>query len=542
MRPDSYTAHSYLLIDKAVQAVESRLAVTIKPGCGYEKSAVSRRIAQAVAMRLVDPFLRKSIERHSSGEMYFIKGLPQKLFCGEMRINTETGVVAPSMRLLFSCVAKFVALWLFVLGSFIRSLLNKNNDSGAATLIFGVPDANLRVEGSAQRFEEFCQDGPLDVLSKANKCIVQVVRPVKVGNPQKFVYARFPLLALFSVNRLGVIEGLGFIKQHISVYFGFLFLILRNPVACLLWRDFAEHAVATAMNNKKLIEANIITNTNWLQQFLWMSDLSNRHFETYMALYSLNSSTLKFKDDPVAAAHPGIRHLRADLIWIWDAFYEKVLRHEGVFCRIQVVGPILWYLPKNILARRNSQVCRLCVFDVSPMTKEALLSRGMLGSYYSAQTMKSYLDDILVAADELQKQLGCEVEIVLKHKRTRTPAHDDSYFSYVNELCESNDHLRLVGEDLNLFSLITESDLVVVIPYSSPGYVANYLGVPALFYDPTNEILTTNEIASPIRFSAGLENLTKEMTKIMGRSGSVDKAATYHVNSQSHSLFPCAKH
>lgn len=530
MRPDSYAARSYLLIDKAVQAVENRLAVAMKPGCGYEKSAISRRIAQAVAMRLVDPFLRKSIEGHSSGKMDFIEDLPQKLCCGEMEINTKTGAVVPSMKLLFSSVARFVALWLFVLWCFMRSLLNKNSGSGPATLVFGVPDANLRVEGSAQRFEEFCQNGPLDVLSKANKCIVQVARPVKVGNPQKFVYARFPLLALFSANRLGVKEGLGFIKQHVSVFYGFLFLILRNPVACLLWRDFAEHAVATAMNNKNLIEANIITNTNWLQQFLWMSDLSNRHFETYMALYSLNSSTLKFKDDPVAAAHPGIRHLRADLIWIWDAFYEKVLKHEGIFCRTQVVGPILWYLPKEILARRNSELRRLCVFDVSPMTKEALLSRGMLGGYYNAQTMKSYLDDVLAAADEVKKQLGCEVEIVLKHKRTRTPAHDDSYFSYVNKLCESNDHLRLVGEDVNLFALIAESDLVVVIPYSSPGYVANYLGIPALFYDPTNEILTTNEIVFPMRFAAGREDLINEMTKIMADNGSAGKAAMNHAN------------
>ena len=111
--------------------------------------------------------------------------------------------------------------------------------------------------------------------------------------------------------------------------------------------------VSSAMNNKHLIEANTITNTNWLQQLLWMSDLPNRHFETYMALYSLNSSTLKFKDDPFAATHPGIRHLRVDLIWIWDAFYKEVLTHEGIFCRLQVVGPILWYLPKQIRVRQN---------------------------------------------------------------------------------------------------------------------------------------------------------------------------------------------
>lgn len=522
MRPDTHTARAYLLLDKAVQAVEAWLTVVMKSGCSYGKSAVSRRIVQAVAMRLVDPFLRKSIDGQSSGQIQIglVERLPRRLCCGGMEINTETGAVAPNIKLLFSSVAKFVALWLFVSGCFMRSLASRKIDSGPATLVHGVPDAELRVGGSTQRFESFCQNGHLDVLSKANKCIVQVARPVKAGNPQKFRYTRFPLLALFSANRLSVIEGLIFLKQHVNVFGSYLYLLLRYPVACLLWQDFAVHAVAMAMNKKKLIEANIITNTNWLQQFLWMSDLSNRHFKTYMALYSLNSSTLIFKDDPVASTHPGIRHLRADLVWIWDRFYEQVLKRDGVFCKTQVVAPILWYLPKEVPARRTAGFRRLCVFDVSPMTKEALLSRGMLGNYYNTETMKSYLGDVLAAVDEVKRQLRCEVEIVLKHKRTRSPSHDDSYFSYVNELCESHDQLRLVGEDVNLFTLIAESDLVVVIPYSSPGYVANYLGVPALFYDPTNEILATNEIASPIRFAAGREDLIREMARIMACNGS----------------------
>ena len=517
MRPESQTARSYLLIDKAVQTVENRLAAIMKTSCGYEKSAIIRRIAQAVSMQLVNPFLRKSIEGHSRGKIDLIQDLPQKLFCGGLEINTETGEVVPSMKLLLSNMARFVALWLVVLACFIRSLLGRSRDSGPATLVFGVPDANLRFEGNSLRFEDFCQNGPLDVLSKANKCIVQVVLNVTGRNSQKFVYARFPLMALFSANRLGVLESLVFIKNQISLFYIFLFLILRNPVVCLLWRDFAEHAVATAMNNKHLIEANTITNTNWLQQLLWMSDLQNRHFETYMALYSLNSSTLKFKDDPVAATHPGIRHLRVDLIWIWDAFYKEVLTHEGIFCRFQVVGPILWYLPKQIRVRQNLDFCRVCIFDVTPVAAQALNSRGILGCYYSAETMKSFLADVFAAVVEVKRELGCEIEIVLKHKRRPTPLSDRSYLNHIKKLCDSNNHLRLVAEDTNLYTLIAESDLVVAIPYSSPAYLANYLGIPSLFYDPTKDILTTSDIFSPVRLLSGLENLKNEMVIIMGR-------------------------
>ncbi len=527
MRPDSYTALAYVCVDKVVRAIERWAAVEIKPSCNYEKSAISQRIAQVIARRLVHPFLKDSIKNYPAGRTCFVEP-PQMLRCGGLAINTATGLPSPNIKLFLSSVASFIALWFFVLGLFARSLASKQGGTGPATLVHGVPDADLKAGGSDERFVDFCQNGPLDVLAKANKLIVQAVGPVVATNPQKFVYARFPLLALFSANRLSAKESLGFLKQHFFVFFCYLYLILRNPVACLLWRDISVHAVATAMNRKNLIETNIITNMNWLQQYLWMSDLPNRHFKTYMALYSLNSSAPLFKDDPVAAVHPGIRHLKADLIWIWDGSYEQVLNRDGVFCETQVVSPILWYLPKATPAQRNDAVHRLCVFDVSPVTKEALLSWGMLGNYYSAETMKSYLDDVLAAVHEVTRQFGCKVEIVLKHKRAPTSSHDRSYFNYVNELCDSHSHLRLAKEDANLFSLISECDLVVVIPYSSPAYVANYLGVPALYYDPTNEILPINGDTPLIGFIGGRENLIKAMVNFFTLNGESRKTNFSH--------------
>jgi len=282
-----------------------------------------------------------------------------------------------------------------------------------------------------------------------------------------------------------------------------------------LWRDYAEHSVAVAMNKNRLIEVNIITNSNWLQQLLWMSDLPNRRFETHMALYSLNSSILKFKTDAVVSAHPSIRHLSVDLIWIWDAFYAEVLFNEKVFCRTKVVAPILWYLPSGIPVRQSLQCRRICVFDVTPVTLQALIGRGLLGCYYNAETMKSFLDNVIAAAEDVKERLDCEIEIILKHKRKQTAASDQSYFDHVKLLCDNYSYLHLMEEDTNLFSLIADSDLIVVIPYSSPAYVANFLGIPALFYDPTCEILESYEASSPIRFTAGLENLKNEMMSVL---------------------------
>ena len=513
MRPESRSARSYLQVDKIMKTVEKWLTIKMKSCCALEKAAISSRMSQLIVSQLRTPFLRMNIGGHIDEKIK----LPRKLYCGKMVINIETGSVKPSVKLLIPSIMKFIALWLLSFAYFFRSLVMNKSESGPVTLIYGVPYANLTMDGSAQLFEDFCQKGSLDVLSSAKKFIVQTGLPVKAGNSQSFVYARFPLFALFLANKLNMNDSLVFMKQHVSIFFRYIYMMLKCPITCLLWQDFAVHAVVVALNNKKLIEANIITNTNWLKQLLWMTDLSNRHFKTYMALYSQNNSSMIFKDDPVTAVYPGITNLRADLIWIWDAFYEEVLKQQGVFIKTRVVAPVLWYLPIINTAQKNTELRRICVFDVSPMSKEHLLDNGFSGSYYNTETMVSYMKDILVVVDNLKKQLRCEIEVILKHKRVSIKAHDATYVSHVNELCESNSNLRLVAENSNLFTLITGSELVIVAPFSSPAYVANYFNIPALFYDPTNEILVSNEIVSPIIFVSGRENLTIEIANILER-------------------------
>ena len=530
MRPYLQTAQAYLQVDNLVKAAEIWLDKVITPTLGYSKPAICRRISQEVARQLVDPFLRENIEGYLNGKTYPDEA--QKEFkCGEMKIAGAMGEITPTLRLRCSCIAKFMVWWLLCLLGFFRSIGKLKSGFGPATLVYGVPVGDLKAGGSSQRFEDFCNKGPLDVLSNARMILVEVANPIKGGmQSEKFRYSRYPLLSLFSSNRLSLPESMAFIIEHVRVFFSFVYLVTKQPIVCLLWRDFADHAAVKAMNNKKLIKASIITNSNWRQQFLWMSDLPNRNYKTYLALYSLNFISHQFKEAPHSPNHPSIRHLRVDLIWIWEEGYEKILRLEGVFCKTQVVGPILWYLPEQNTHNLKSELLKICVFDISPMNKEFLLSYGMLGSYYSTQTTTDYLSDVLAAVDEVRQQKDYEIEITLKHKRKPSTEHDASYFDFVKNICESDDRIRLAREDANLYSLISVSDLVIVIPYSSPGYVAKCLDIQSLFYDPTNEILMSNEKLSPIRFASGRENLTIEIANILACKVAIRSSAEVHSN------------
>jgi len=303
-------------------------------------------------------------------------------------------------------------------------------------------------------------------------------------------------------------ESFFFVKKHFEVLIKYLFFLWKIPIASILWRDFALHAVAASLDRRNLIERNIFTNTNWLQQFLWMTNLPNRKFSSEMVMYSQNSSGLVFKDDPVIANHPSIRHLRSDIIYIWNDSYRETLNQEKIFCKAVVVAPVIWCLPKVTVIKNRMSNRRICIFDVSPISSQALHSRGLLGQYYSASTMKLFIEDVIFASNRAEVSLSCDIQVILKHKRLPTINHDLSYFQYIENLFNNNNKFELASEDENLYSLISDSDLVIVIPYSSPAYIASHLKVPTVFYDPTGELLFLGS-KSDILFCSGSAGLEK---------------------------------
>lgn len=505
MRPDCQTARSYQRVNELIKNVEKWLEKNSIDIFEYSHKVISQRIAQALVMQILTPFLRQSIQdpNHLAATILKLDGII---------LDQHSGAVRPNTKLLLRNTGKFFAVWVLVLGYWAKSFIANRKGTGPVVLLHGVPDADLRAGGNSSRFESFCNDGPLAVLNQAQKIIVQSVAPIQSIDATKFSYTRIPLLALFARNRMSAVENIRFLAAHFTLIVRYFIAVIRLPVSSMLWRDFGLHAVARSLDRRRLIADNLITNTNWLQQFLWMTDLQNCNFSTSMILYSLNSSPLLFKDDLVPANHPGIRHLRADLVYVWDEEYGKILREEQVFCKTKAVGPILWYLPLQLPLRPKNNVLRICVFDVSPLSEHALRNNGLSGHFYSFQTMKLFLDDILMASKETERHLDRKVEIILKHKRTPTPVHDRVYFDYVRELCASNENLYLAAEDENLYSLVGGSDLAIVIPYSSPAHIASYLKVPAIFYDPTGDIHHSG-ISQKIQFCAGRRQLAETLVR-----------------------------
>lgn len=66
---------------------------------------------------------------------------------------------------------------------------------------------------------------------------------------------------------------------------------------------------------------------------------------------------------------------------------------------------------------------------------------------------------------------------------------------------------------MNLFGFVSSADVVVAYPFASPAYVAECCGVPAVYFDPTNQIAyqSFDQGLGLVRFASTAEQLADQL-------------------------------
>ena len=84
----------------------------------------------------------------------------------------------------------------------------------------------------------------------------------------------------------------------------------------------------------------------------------------------------------------------------------------------------------------------------------------------------------------------------LKTKRGFKSDYEKSFFDYLNELNTSR-KIELIDSNKNIFNLIGACDIAISFPFTSTNYVADFLKVPSVYFDPTATVLNQNFSDSP---------------------------------------------
>jgi hypothetical protein len=494
---------AYIAFENEVQAILPWLQGRIRSGCGYSAAVLNDRLMQRIVEISLRPYTHLVAATSKSGADC-LPAAGTWLDCGRARLELGSGRVASSMTQWIRNQLEFIAHWTYSLTAILAVSAKRRDIELPAVLVFAVAEESLFQEGCDRRFVEYCLAGPIAPLRAGRRFIVQSGTKGARSVDRRFSYTRSPIIDLLRHAKLGIVTRLGMATRHLLLLLEYAFASIRFPAMSLLARDIPYGAIVDGLDRRGLIASVVLTGSNYTSQPLWSRVLPRS--KIHMVWYSQSAKPITYSADGIESDTPNLRWIRIGTLWLWTRALAEYARRLIPDTTIEAVGPILWYLPE-IKRPPQDRLC-IAIFDVPALTDGVALSVGLFPNYYHVANLSAFLDDIIGLKVGLEERFHLPVSFVLKTKRQYHSTNDRSYFDYLEQL-GSNGTITLVHYETNMYSLISASHLVMAYPFSSPAYVADALGIPSIYYDPTGLIVRCDfgDPPSKIRFAANRKEL-----------------------------------
>jgi polysaccharide biosynthesis PFTS motif protein len=263
------------------------------------------------------------------------------------------------------------------------------------------------------------------------------------------------LLSLISINWRNIpvilnVEILSKIstKLLIKIYFEyFLWEIVDLPI------DATFITTQSSMNN--LPTVFYMNRPNLMRKMIW---------------YSTNNKPIS-EVNAVETDFPDFKGLAefVDLNLVWEETDSIYLSSLGV-TNTKAVGSMLFY-PKKLKVRNNKKFT-ISYFDITPFEK--------FNGFLSEEMLIKNLLGIFEVVDSLKKNRGIDIVMNVKPKRSYSRLHSKKYIKIIDTISKDG-RVNLLPSRTNLYELISESDFVFAVPFSSPALIAKELGVPTAY-------------------------------------------------------------
>ncbi len=474
--------HNYLAFDRQINSSKAWLKAKVFDACGYSSGVLLDRLMQRLVEISLFPYsLAVSILWKTTSIYSPTPGT--QINCCRASMEIGSGKITVTTKQLLANQLDFLVRWAFCLLAilFVKKT-SKNNLP--AVLVFGVGEEALFADNNDERFVNYCRLGPVEPLRKGNRFFVQSPLKNASSDPFKFVYCRRPLISLLCETEMGFFGRLRLLIDHIILFFAYQHAVFRLPQLALLGGEIAYSRVSFELDRLGLIDSVVLTCSSSTSQPLWVRAL--RRAKVHMIWYAQNHRPIAYAADNLVSDVPSLRWIRVDTHWVWTHAFAEYLRTR---CRdqeaIKVVGPIIWYMPE--VTQRAKSSIEIVVFDLSPYHDDIALTYGEISNYNHPDNLFSFVQDITSLKSIIENVFHLPVACRLKTKRGYQATYDRAYFEYLEKL-DSLGSISLEHHSTNIYSLISRSHLVIAYPFTSPAYAAEFLGVPSIYYDPTNSI------------------------------------------------------
>jgi polysaccharide biosynthesis PFTS motif protein len=146
---------------------------------------------------------------------------------------------------------------------------------------------------------------------------------------------------------------------------------------------------------------------------------------------------------------------------------------------VYAIGPILFQT--KIVAERSTNNYIITFFDVTPFAPSNDWIVGTQENFYSERDALGDFEAFKKLSADLLKSYVNEVKVRIKPKRTYNPVHSKKYIEQI--IKSSREHqIELLSPNENLYKVVSQSDLVIATPWTSPAVLAKEMALNSVFF------------------------------------------------------------
>lgn len=503
--------HTNIAFSRDINALKECLKPKFFNICGYDPGTLVDRLIQVIVEAALGPYAISASANQKYSPAEIIKS-PDLVRCGGFEIEFQAGRLRMPLTQWVLNQAIFLKHWLYVTCA-ICFIEFRRNIKKPVVIALDVGEESILRNDSDQDFSDFCLKGPIEPLRSAEHILVQFPNKLTSLTPWRIEYAKNPLIYLTRVAKLGIWLRFQLLIKHAAYFLEYAYASIKIPELSLLGRDFAYCSAISTLDEAGLIEGVLLTTSSYVEQQLWVRKIARSR--VHMVWYSQSAQLITYKVDRISSAIPNYQWIYAGVHWVWTKKFGEYICKICTHSIFKIVGPIIWCLPKSSVIKADC--LRIAVFDVPPFSHKYSISRlGVFPNYYCPENLLAFINAVVNLKASLESELNISVEIILKNKRKERGWANKIYSKRVSNLA-LHGVFSIASSDINLFELISSCNLVIAYPFSSPPYISEHMGIPAVYFDPTDSIIRDDfsDSKNLLHFISTEDKLLSESIKIL---------------------------
>jgi polysaccharide biosynthesis PFTS motif protein len=274
----------------------------------------------------------------------------------------------------------------------------------------------------------------------------------------------------------------------------------------LLLNQAVESAKIHYLPKEKLAEEYFFHNSSLMYRPLWTYEAEAKGSSFTYYFYSTNSEAIR-KPDGSKSPNFGYSPMNWPRYLVWDLYQADFVREcAGRGANVQIVGPIWFHSSEERVPPHASP--SIAVFDVQPFREAIYRSFALPIEYYTPRVAIGFLTDISNAINSFGGR------VLWKRKRNIGRSLHPTYRKYLDCLCQQA-YVVAVDPNISAVRVIESASAVVSMPFTSVAIIAQAIGKPTVYYDPTGIIRKDDPAAHGVQVISGRRELSEWVVQVL---------------------------